>query len=107
MHHDGRVNGRSARAQDTIQIESEVTGLEFHPIMEHIFVSSDSRGNVCLRDARMAFGPLVDRTGQGVVQVVREIELNALDAIANFIPSTARSFVKSPLIVCVIQKQAA
>lgn len=69
LQHDGRANGRSARAQDTIQIESEVTGVEYHPIMEHIFVSSDSRGNVCLRDARMAFGPSSNRTREGIVQI--------------------------------------
>jgi WD repeat-containing protein 22 len=71
MQHDGRVQGRCTRTHDTIQIESEVTGVEYHPVMEHIFVTSDSRGNVCLRDARMAFGPLLNRTRQGIVQVVR------------------------------------
>lgn len=38
--------------------------------MENIFVTSDGRGVVCLRDARMAFGPLKNRTREGIVQLV-------------------------------------
>ena len=30
--------------------------MQYHPTMEHIFVTSDAKGRVCLRDARMAFG---------------------------------------------------
>lgn len=68
FRHDGRAapNAR-IRAQDTIQLMSEVTGVEFHPVMEHIFATSEAGGRVCLRDLRMAFGPLVQRTGEGIV----------------------------------------
>ncbi|CAK5270524.1 unnamed protein product [Mycena citricolor] len=62
--HDGRAR---IRAQDTLQIDAEVTSVQFHPMMEHIFLSSDSRGRVCLRDTRMAFGPSSSRTKEGVV----------------------------------------
>ncbi|KAF8073953.1 WD40 repeat-like protein [Lyophyllum atratum] len=65
---DGRINGRSTRAQDILQLTSEATGVQYHPIMEHIFVTSDSHGHVCLRDTRMAFGPLSSRTCEGIVQ---------------------------------------
>ncbi|KAJ6611391.1 WD40-repeat-containing domain protein, partial [Mycena sp. CBHHK59/15] len=69
---DGRIllhDGRSAvRAQDTIQLAGEVTGVQFHPVMEHIFATSDSK-RVCLRDLRMAFGPRTQRTQDGVVQI--------------------------------------
>ncbi|KAI9464962.1 WD40 repeat-like protein [Lactarius psammicola] len=37
----------------------------FHPRMEHLFATSDVRGNVRLRDTRMAFGPLRQRTKDG------------------------------------------
>jgi len=36
--------------------------------MEHIFATSDSHGQVCLRDTRMAFGPLSSRSNEGIVQ---------------------------------------
>ncbi|KAJ7439203.1 WD40 repeat-like protein [Mycena latifolia] len=68
IHHDGRAAPSTRiRAQDTIQFMAEVTGVEFHPTMEHIFATSDSSGRVCLRDLRMAFGPLVQRTREGIV----------------------------------------
>ncbi|KAJ7022762.1 WD40 repeat-like protein [Mycena alexandri] len=67
---DGRtVPGVRARAQDTIQLTSEVTGVQFHPRMEHVFATSDGNGRVCLRDMRMGFGPLAHRTQNGVVQI--------------------------------------
>ncbi|KAJ7160099.1 WD40 repeat-like protein [Mycena filopes] len=67
---DGRtVPGVRARAQDTIQLTAEVTGVQFHPRMEHVFATSDGNGRVCLRDMRMGFGPLSQRTQNGVVQI--------------------------------------
>ncbi|KAG6872016.1 hypothetical protein C0995_013894 [Termitomyces sp. Mi166 len=65
--HDGRVNGLS-RAQSTLQLPTEATGVQYHPTMEHIFATCDNRGGVFLRDTRMAFGPLSTRTREGVVQ---------------------------------------
>jgi WD repeat-containing protein 22 len=73
LRHDGRTSSRTARAQDTIQIAAEITGVQFHPIMENIFVTSDGRGVVCLRDTRMAFGPLKNRTREGAVHVVSKL----------------------------------
>jgi len=54
--------------QDIIQTENEVTGVQYHPTIEHLFATSDGAGRVLLRDARMAFGPLVNRTDGGIVQ---------------------------------------
>ncbi|RDB14747.1 DDB1- and CUL4-associated factor 5 [Hypsizygus marmoreus] len=68
LNHDGRASNRSTRAQDTLQLSTEATCVQFHPVMEHIFVTSDNHGVVCLRDTRMAFGPLTTRTRQGIVQ---------------------------------------
>ncbi|KAG7088144.1 hypothetical protein E1B28_012166 [Marasmius oreades] len=67
--HDLRVQPRSliGRAQDAIQLETEVTGVQYHPQTEHLFVTSDGQGNVCLRDTRMAFGARTERSGNGVV----------------------------------------
>lgn len=67
--HDGRGNGLS-RAQGTLQESVEVTDVRFHPTLEHNFVSTDSHGGVHLRDMRMAFGPLTQRTNGGIVQSV-------------------------------------
>lgn len=55
------------QAQATLQQATELTGVRFHPQMEHIFVTSDNKGKVCLRDMRMAFGSLRQRSCEGVV----------------------------------------
>ncbi|PFH53402.1 hypothetical protein AMATHDRAFT_55347 [Amanita thiersii Skay4041] len=71
VRHDGRESPISAtrkRAQDTLQLQSEVTGIEYHPYMDHLFLTSDNRGSVCLRDDRMAFGSLSRRSQLGIVQ---------------------------------------
>ncbi|KAF9262873.1 WD40 repeat-like protein [Marasmius fiardii PR-910] len=68
--HDLRIQPPSimGRAQDAIQLEVEVTGVQYHPQTEHLFVTSDGQGNVCLRDTRMAFGMRSERSsGNGVV----------------------------------------
>ena len=51
-------------------MNSESTGVQYHPTMEHIFVTSDAKGRVCLRDARMAFGYAGIKSGAGVVLTV-------------------------------------
>ena len=58
------------RAQCTIQNDCEFTDVQCHPIDEHLFATSDHRGRVCLRDARMAFGPPSGRTLKGIVRTV-------------------------------------
>jgi len=58
------------RAQSTLQSNAEFTDVKSHPLAEHLFATSDSHGEVCLRDSRMAFGPLVNRTREGIVRVV-------------------------------------
>jgi len=66
--HDTRADSRLTRAQGTLQHDAEFTGVQFHPNMHHIFATSDNRGQLCLRDCRMAFGPLSQRRQNGVVQ---------------------------------------
>jgi hypothetical protein len=44
------------RATDTLQLSSEATAVAYHPGMEHVFATATSKGEVCLRDARTAFG---------------------------------------------------
>lgn len=58
-------------AQGTLQHTAEFTGVQHHPVMEHVFATSDAHGQVCLRDTRMAFGPLSNRSNNGIVRVVR------------------------------------
>ena len=55
------------RAQGILRQTAEFSGAMFHPTIEHLFATSDVRGNVRLRDTRMAFGPLRQRTNDGVV----------------------------------------
>lgn len=71
MLHDMRATSTLTRAQGTLQHDAEMTSVQFHPEMEHIFVTSDSRGELCLRDMRMAFGPRSRRMNKGVVRKVR------------------------------------
>lgn len=66
-----RAGSTLTRAQGTLQHDSEITSVQFHPEMEHIFVTSDDRGGLCLRDTRMAFGPKSRRLNKGVVRKVR------------------------------------
>jgi WD repeat-containing protein 22 len=75
--HDSRAETSRTRAQSSLQLSAEVTGVQSHPRIEHMFATSDSYGGVYLRDARMAFGPLKQRTNEGVVQTV-SIELVCL-----------------------------
>ena len=55
--HDGRA-GRS-RAQGTLQLSSEVTGTQYHPVMDNVFVTSDNRGEVC-QVARFHIGRITE-----------------------------------------------
>lgn len=71
IFHDARVDRRLSNAQGVLQHTTEFTGVQAHPVMEHIFATSDSHGQVCLRDTRMAFGPLSVRSNEGIVQNVR------------------------------------
>ncbi|KAF5361053.1 hypothetical protein D9756_005005 [Leucocoprinus leucothites] len=68
IRHDQRENHPS-RAQNTLRLKSEITGVQYHPNMEYIFLTSEQSGAVCLRDERMAFGPLSRRSREGIVQV--------------------------------------
>ncbi|KAH7927823.1 WD40 repeat-like protein [Leucogyrophana mollusca] len=82
--HDSRVDERTVGAQGTLQHTSEFTGVQAHPIMEHIFATSDAHGQVCLRDTRMAFGPLKTRTNEGIVQVYNtKLSKRSMSALCN------------------------
>jgi WD repeat-containing protein 22 len=70
IRHDGRSRGFVGSKEDTIQLNSESTGVQYHPTIEHVFVTSDAKGRVCLRDARMAFGYAGGRSNAGVVLTV-------------------------------------
>lgn len=65
--HDGRDNRSLTRAAATLLNDSEFSDVKWHPGMEHIFATGDTRGRVCLRDTRMAFGPLSQRHKNGIV----------------------------------------
>lgn len=67
--HDGRAGGRMSAAQGTLQHTAAFTGVQHHPVMEHVFATCDAHGQVCLRDTRMAFGPLSRRSNDGIVRV--------------------------------------
>jgi hypothetical protein len=68
---DERAESTLTRAQGTIRNDSEFASVQWHPVMEHIFATADERGRCLLRDARMAFGPVSARRGEGIVLTVR------------------------------------
>ncbi|KAI0755071.1 WD40 repeat-like protein [Daedaleopsis nitida] len=66
--HDMRAGSLFTRAQGTLFGSAEFTDVQYHPTMTNLFATSDHRGHVRLRDLRMAFGPLSQRSNRGVVQ---------------------------------------
>ncbi|KIM54494.1 hypothetical protein SCLCIDRAFT_136752 [Scleroderma citrinum Foug A] len=84
IFHDARVDRRLSNAQGVLQHTTEFTGVQAHPVMEHIFATSDSHGQVCLRDTRMAFGPLSVRSNEGIVQnYVTKLSKRSLGYLSN------------------------
>lgn len=47
---------------------NEITGVQYHPRIDHFFITSDGGGNVFLWDARMAFRS--KENTEGIVQRV-------------------------------------
>ena len=76
IFHDARVDRRLSNAQGALQHTMGFTGVQAHPVMKHIFATSDSHGQVCLRDTRMAFRPLSVRSSERIV--VRYRVVNAV-----------------------------
>ena len=66
-----RGDTRYTRTQRVLQHRTELTCIQYHPTIPNLFATSDNRGDVCLRDVRMAFGPLSQRRNEGVVHKVR------------------------------------
>ncbi|KAL4250057.1 DDB1- and CUL4-associated factor 8-like protein [Abortiporus biennis] len=60
--HDSRVTSTNG-AQGTLETKFELTSVQFHPVMHDLFVTGDARGDVCLKDARMAFDTSVKSKG--------------------------------------------
>ena len=44
------------RGVGALSVNAEITSVQYHPFMDHIFVMSDARGNCDLWDTRMIFG---------------------------------------------------
>ncbi len=68
--HDMRASPQHTRTERIFQHNAELTCVQYHPTMANIFATSDDRGQVCLRDGRMAFGPLSKRREEGIVHKV-------------------------------------
>lgn len=60
-----------------------MTGVQYHPTAPNLFVTGDTRGEVVLRDMRLAFGE-GSRNHQGVVQTVSN-SYRVLDALVYLI----------------------
>ena len=69
--HDARVGNGMSAVQGTVEHTARFTGVQYHPVLEHFFATSDTSGRVCLHDTRMAFGSSSKRSNQGIVRVVR------------------------------------
>ncbi|KAI0632328.1 WD40 repeat-like protein [Trametes polyzona] len=66
--HDMRADARHTRAQGILQQIAPFSCVQYHPTMTQLFATSDTQGAVCLRDVRIAFGPLSQRRHKGIVQ---------------------------------------
>ena len=69
--HDSRIRGTSFRPAGTLLHDIEFTDVRYHPRIENLFVTTDQRGDVCLRDTRMSFDDPENReNSKGIVQKV-------------------------------------
>ncbi|KAI0763562.1 WD40 repeat-like protein [Trametes elegans] len=66
--HDMRADNQRTPAQGIFQQIAPFSCVQYHPTMTQLFATSDTQGVVCLRDVRMAFGPLSQRRCKGIVQ---------------------------------------
>ncbi|KAI0670884.1 WD40 repeat-like protein [Trametes maxima] len=81
--HDMRANNRYTQAQATLQQIAPFSCVQYHPTIPQLFATSDTRGVVCLRDVRMAFGPRSQRRNQGTVhKYVTSITMQGLGRMA-------------------------
>ncbi|THH11146.1 hypothetical protein EW145_g844 [Phellinidium pouzarii] len=53
--HDTRIQDSSTRPSGVLENSCELTDVQYHPQSDKSFLTTDVRGNVCLRDMRMAF----------------------------------------------------
>ena len=54
-------------------MNAEQTGVQYHPSMDHLFASSNSKGQVYLHDARMAFESDDDEATRGQNGIVQRV----------------------------------
>ncbi|KAI0826856.1 WD40 repeat-like protein [Trametes gibbosa] len=89
--HDMRTDARHSGAQGLLQQIAPFSSVQYHPTMSQIFATSDSQGEVWLRDARMAFGPLAGRHRNGGVHKVRTADcgLQAIYTQAQYVTTIA------------------
>ncbi len=92
--HDSRES-ESHRAQGYIYGSSDATSVQYHPTTPDLFVAGNSREQVALRDARMAFGE-GSKYGQGVVQTVSRSMLYANAWVDIAVDSTSLRCPKHP-----------
>lgn len=71
LHDDRESSSISKRSQRILQLDREVTGVQYHPQIDNLFITCDFHGEVHLRDVRMAFGPARTRTQEGIVLSVQ------------------------------------
>lgn len=82
--------------REIIQVEHEISGVQYHPVMDHLFISSDCAGNVLLWDTRMAYtGNNV--TAKGVVERVTDFALSysVVSQISRLVPYKAGAAVRT------------
>jgi hypothetical protein len=104
--HDGRAGGRMSAAQGTLQHTTAFTGVQHHPVMEHVLATCDVHGQVCLRDTRMAFGPLSRRSNGGIVRVVCSFLVVSYGLIHEMNDSITRNCRESRRAILAIRRAA-
>ena len=69
---DGSVilnDTRTSEVSGKIINTTEFTDVKYHPQIDNLFLTCDNRGNLCLRDARMAFSSPSSYSGGVVMKV--------------------------------------
>lgn len=98
--HDSRTNSSSSRASGRLDNSSEFTDVQYHPQTANLFATSDSRGDVCLRDVRMAFASGENTESAGVVLKVSQIEALRQLWLMLFYDSTLLRSLDDPSLLC-------
>lgn len=62
-----------SQKSSSLQLNVELSGVQYHPSMDNLFASSNSKGQVFLHDARMAFESDDNEATRGQKGIVQKV----------------------------------